>query len=121
MARITVLMGEDRVALIKSMMEYHDARNISELFRFIFDDAVARDLPEHKDAILGAQDLQQKRLTQHQVEEIDYLLKQGELTGGQIARKFGVSKQLISRIKNGHSWSNITKRRKKRRKRRKKA
>lgn len=50
----------------------------------------------------------QAKLSKQDVEEIDRLLKEGELTQIEISDRFGVSASLITAIKTGRNWTHIT-------------
>jgi len=57
--------------------------------------------------ILKGENSPNHKLTEEQVIQIKFFLKEGKLTQQEIADMFGVSNQTISKIKNNKTWKNI--------------
>ena len=48
------------------------------------------------------------KLTEKQVRKIKRLLEQGDMTGAEVSRMFGVSQECISNIKHGTRWRHVS-------------
>lgn len=56
----------------------------------------------------GGEEIGGHKLTEEEVLDIIHLLKEGQMSGAEIGRKYNVSRYCISDIKRGRSWSWLT-------------